>query len=416
MADKAFISLQTRQAETHTLTVAGAATVGGTITLTINAKAVTYTLVTGDSTTTAASGLAAAVSASTEPEFQQISPVSASGAVVTLVARDAGRFLTPTGAGALSVSSAGGPTLTDAVLVIGKSPANGDDPVNFQGGVLPANNDTLTFQNGTSPMLFDLTYLAAFDIPALTVLPTYSGNGIGLPVFAAEGYREYRGGRAVLKSCPALQVELPAAAGVTSYRFDTGSTAACALRVEGTGNPGIGQEQVDWIGTHGSNSVEVLGAGVTIAPNFGETATLGAIKAVQGAVSAGIGVTMASASLEDSDMDTRASVPTLNMNGGSSIVVRDAAVLGVVQIDGGTLRHAGSGDVTSLYIGSGGVADFGGSRDLITVTNVDVNEGGTLLDPYRRVTWTNGVGLPRTGLANVTLDLGTNFRINTANY
>ncbi len=416
MADKAFISLETRQAETHTETLGGVATVGGVVGITINAKLVSYTLVTGDTLTTAADGLRAAIQASGEPEFQQFGTVSASGQVVTLTARDPARFITATGAGAISTSSSGGPTIADAVLVAGKSPANANDAVNWQGGVLPADGDTLTFQSGTAPMLFDLSYLAAFDVPLLKVLPSYSGNGIGLPVFSAEGYREYRGGRLTLASCDSLRVELPNAAGPTSYRFDTGASSPCAVYVAGTGNPGIGQEQVDWIGADGDNSVEVLGAGVTIAPNFGETATLGEVKAVQGAVSCGVGVTLASVSLEDSDLDTRADVPILVMNGASSVVVREAAVVTTAAIDGGTFRHASSGGMTNLNVGSGGVADFGGSRDLITVVNCDLNEGGAILDPYKRVTWTNGIGLPRTGLANVTLDLGTNIRLNVSDY
>jgi hypothetical protein len=416
-ANKNFIANEIRQAEIHTLTIGGTPAAGDTVFLTINSKKITYTLVTGDTTSTTAAALASAIRLSREGEFSQFSLTVAS-AVITITANSPGRPITATGSGSLTVGATGGVTITDALVQSNLGPADANDINNWQGGVLPLTTDTLFFDNATFPMLYNLSIMSGFSLAAIYVKPTFSGGGIGLPLFAPEGYREYRGGRLTLTACPILRVELPDAAGAGSFRFDTGSTASTVF-ILGSGNPGIGQEQVDWIGSSVSSTVEVLNAGVTIATGYGETASVSEINGTGSAISLGSGVSVTTLNVDSCTVDARCNLPTVNMNNGSTLTIRDTATMGTVQLDSGTLTHISSGNITTLYLGSGATADFSQSRDPITITNVDMNEGSVLLDPYKRITFTNAIGLPRTGgqlSGLVTLDLGTNLRIQRSAY
>lgn len=416
-ANKNFIANEIRQAEIHTLTIGGTPTAGDTVFLTINSKKITYTAITGDTTSSIASGLAALIRASREGEFSQFS-LTVSAAIITITANAPGRPITATGSGSLSVGATGGTTITDALVQGNLGPADANDINNWQGGVLPLTTDSLYFVNATYPMLYNTSFMSGFSLGGIYVKPTFTGGGIGLPLFAPEGYREYRGGRFTVTACPILRVELPDAAGAGSFRFDTGGTASTVF-ILGNGNPGIGQEQVDWIGSSSSSTVEVLNAGVTIATGYGETASASAINGTGSAISLGAGVTVNNLTIDSCTVDARCNLPAVNMNNGSSLTIRDSATMGTVQLDSGTLTHISSGNITTLYLGSGATADFSQSRDPITITNVDLNEGATLLDPYKRCTFTNAIGLPRTGgqlSGLVTLDLGTNLRIQRSAY
>lgn len=416
-ANKNFIANEIRQAEIHTLTIGGTPAAGDTVFLTINSKKITYTAITGDTTSSIASNFASLIRASREGEFSQFS-LTVSAAIITVTANAPGRPITASGSGSLVVGATGGVTIVDALVQANLGPADANDINNWQGGVLPLTTDSLYFENATFPMLYNLSFMSGFSLGAIYVRPTFTGGGIGLPAFAPEGYREYRGGRLTLTACPILSIELPDASGAGSFRFSTGATAS-AVFILGNGNPGIGQEQVDWIGSSSSSTVEVLNAGVSIATGYGETASVDEIEGTGSAISLGSGVTVATLNIDSCTVDARCNLPSVSMNNGASLTIRDSATMGTVQLDSGTLTHISSGNITTLYLGSGAVADFSQSRDPITITTVDMNEGSTFLDPYKRCTVTNGWGMPRTGgqlSGLITLDLGTNLRIQRSAY
>ena len=130
-------------------------------------------------------------------------------------------------------------------------------------------------------------------------------------------------------------------------------------------------------------------------------------------------MTVNTISHEDSALDTRCSVPTLNLNGASTATIRDEATVGTMEIDSGTVNYISSGTITSVNIGSGGTLDLSNGRDPVTITNCTLNEGSTLLDPYQRVTFTNRIAVPRTGgllSGNINVNFGTNIRIQISAY
>jgi len=417
VATRTFIANETRRSQSHVITVGGTAALNATLTLTINSKLATYTANATDTIATMITGWANAIRTSVEGEFQQLQ-IATTATTMTVSATTPGRYFTPTGAGSLTISATGGPTVSQAVQYAGLSPSDASDTSNWQGGLVPVNNDSIVIDNATSPFLYNTGYLASINIASLVVYSTFSGAGMGFPVFAPEGYRQYLGGRVSFQTLSACQLELPATATPSSFRLNTGSNP-CAMVVTGVGNPGIGNEQVDWVGNSNTNSLEVLGAGVTIGALAGDTSIINTIKAVSAAITIGSNVTIGSVSLENSAMDCRSNLPILTIDNGSTLTLREDATLGDVQLDSGFLRHNSSGDITSLKIGSAATADFSGSRDPITITYLEINEGGGFLDPYQRVSFPGGIKVTRTGgtlTGQVTLDLGTNYTLKREAY
>lgn len=413
MATKRYLGIEVRRTEKHQLSVTAVA-VGVPIGITINSKTVQYIPVTGDTTTTAAANLVAAIRDAVDAEFKQfnVSVNSTTATKIDIVMNEPGVFLTADGNTALTVVSGGGSTITDTVTQAGKSPADGADTVNWSGGALPANSgDDWYFEDAPFPMWYNTT--TAFtgkSATSITVRPTFSGNGIGLPKFTQDGYQEYRGDRLVLTACTTLRVELPAGAGFEAYRFNTGTTAACALTVIGQGDGTVGQEAVEWIGGFAGTVVEVLGGSLRIAPYVGDVATVPILKVVNGAVTLGAGVTLTTATIEDSGVDMRCNCTTMTIDGqagSSQVAVRNTAAFTTLTIQTGTVLHNSSGTIGTLEVGPGATVDFSGSADPMTITNkVKLHKGATFWDPNGRVTLTAGWTTVQCAASDVTFNAG----------
>jgi hypothetical protein len=107
-------------------------------------------------------------------------------------------------------------------------------------------------------------------------------------------------------------------------------------------------------------------------------------------------------------VDCRSDVATLTMHGGSVEYRAENAT--TVKCWSGRLYWLTDAAITSLYVG-GGTMDASRSFEGFTVTNAYVYRQGTVLDPYERVTWSNGLALTGCALADVTLQLGTDVTI-----
>jgi len=75
---------------------------------------------------------------------------------------------------------------------------------------------------------------------------------------------------------------------------------------------------------------------------------------------------------------------------------------------GGTCTYNSDDTITLFVIEGSGRLDFGREPTPVTVTQGQVHRGGTVLDPYGRVIWTNEIELIRCSLTEVILDLGRN--------
>lgn len=196
------------QAQTFTITIADTWAGADTITITINTK--TLVLIVGALTSTndVAEALAAAINASSQtdgvvgtelrnvggqqiPELTELVATVASN-VVTLTGTTLGKPI----ALAVSEVTAGDGTATLATTVIATGPNHADNANNWSGNTLPADGDTIRFDEGAVSCLYALDYFRTNSI-ALNFVRTgdYTGT-IGLPATNADNssatYAEYR--------------------------------------------------------------------------------------------------------------------------------------------------------------------------------------------------------------------------------
>lgn len=411
------------RAQVGTFTIAGTPAAGNTVGVTINGKNVSYTLITGDDTTTTASGLADALRAATDGEFKLITWTN-DAAIVTATAATPGVPYTPTGAGSVTTTATGGgATNTHAAVTANSSPNDVSDTANWSAGSLPVGADDVLIEATDQPLLWNLSALSAVTLASLKVRDSFapqSASWVGNPVVHPTlGFREFRGSELTVQGVTTLEVNLNANAPAGAFQFNVGAVA-CALKVTGSGGSAVREECVFWRGTENTaNTIEVYGGSVALQPliySSTGTAKCQTIKVINGTVRLESGATAnTSASVQDSTLDTRATVPTLTVFGdASAVTVRDAATVGtLLTIDEGRVSWLSSGAVPVLKGGSGGVIDFAGSFTAVTVGSgagtVVLDEGFSYLDPERRTLASLAATtmlLNRAGLGGVTLDFG----------
>ena len=83
-------------------------------------------------------------------------------------------------------------------------------------------------------------------------------------------------------------------------------------------------------------------------------------------------------------------VTTLTVDDGTCTVRGDATVAALI-VNGGTCQYESSGTINSMTVS--GAVDFSGDMSPRTVTDTTLKRGGRILDPYRSVTFTNGIQL-----------------------
>lgn len=167
-------------AQVRRYTLTGTPDAGDTVSLVVNLKEATYTLVTGDTLATAMAGLAAAWVAAVFPEAREANASYTTGdAFLDLTASTAGKPFTVTAA-------ATGVTLTATDVTASKGPSHVDDADNWTDGI-PTADDNVIIAGGAS-LLYGLGTLAGTTCD----LRASFENAIGLPKWNTAGYYEYR--------------------------------------------------------------------------------------------------------------------------------------------------------------------------------------------------------------------------------
>lgn len=411
MATLNWIAGNVTRTQRATLTITSA-TVGNTNGLTVAGKTISYTAVTGDSTSTIASALTTLLSNAIDSEFRTMSfAVNATSAnVIDITAATPGFPFT--------ASAFGTATPTYSVTVANSSKNDLNATANYSGGALPSNGDTLVFENGPEGVFWNLNALSSVDLAAVIVRSNLDGPNarLGLPTFNTLGFREYRGTTITLGETPILQIYESPTANAETYRFVVDDNAACALDVYGQANGvQIGDEVTVWRGGNASNTVRIVGGSLAVAVGATETAVISSLQVTDGTCQLGSGVTLTTVNAINSIVLVRSNVTTLIVDGPqSTVTVEGTATGGTVTVDDGTLVWNSSGTITTLRIGSGGTLDATGSRLPFTCTNVTLEEGATILDPYGRITLSNPAALNRTSLDKISWTTKTGCTVTIA--
>lgn len=219
---------------------------------------------------------------------------------------------------------------------------------NWSQGTVPANGEHVIYTNSDVPCKYN-TSQAAINPAYLIIDSTYTGS-IGLPVWNAAGYHEFRNTELVLGtngSGPAtmvVQVGEGDGEGAPLLRLNTG-TKQTTLQVMKTGSSSeTGLPALTWRGTHASNVVEVIRGQLGIGIHPGQAATVATLR-------------MSFVDSVDSDADVTV--------GGSvtlGSVLKTGGVLNVACAITGTLENwegdatvTGTGDVAAVKIYGGTV-------------------------------------------------------------
>ena len=399
-------------AQVDTLTVGGTVEIGDKFICTMNGKTLSVSATTTSTSTTASEIATAwnALSSAAYPEFAEVTALAASATVI-LTADTAGKPFTVTVSTTESDGSAAdAQTFTKSSTTTNSGPADWAVAANWSGGAVPVNSDDVIIENTSQDILYSLDQ-SAVTLTSLAIKANYTGK-LGLPKQNPGGYNEYR---TDFLAIGATTITIGEGPGSGSGRIKLNQGAAqTAVTVRNTGSSvETGLPALLWKGTHASNLVSVFKGSVGVAVFGGETATIATLRVdyvsnVSGDadVRLGSGVTLTTITKPGGTLEVNSNATTITHLGGTLHHI--SGTITTLTIDGGEVYSYGVGTITTINVGSGAKADFGRAVLGITVTNCNLYEKGTLLDPNGRVTFSNGIVCVRTDLPNVTLNVGHN--------
>lgn len=389
-------------AQVDTLTIGGTPVAGNTITATINGKNITYTLVSGDTTATAAAGLQAllAATATVPPEFNEVT-WTVSGSVVTATSALAGRPFTLGGS-----ATGGGATVTHALVTANSGPSDVGLGSNWnRGGAsgLPQNGDDVVVNDSSVPMLWNLAALASIQFKTYQRWQSMTGN-IGLPENNPAGYVEYR--PTYFQFVGPVAATLPMTLGMGSTgsgpgreRYNLGNQQF-TLNVLAAGGA-LDDYAVRILGGNANNVIRVQGTSVGVAMLSGETSTLSAATVDGGGLLAlGIGVSFSAGTLtcRNGSLVLNCAPAAVVAESGSQVIVGESlSSTGVALVFAAVTARSGSrvswlssATITTLVLETGSVLDKAQDVRAMQITNSAI-DGDTcqVLDPNNAITWTN---------------------------
>lgn len=276
----------------------------------------------------------------------------------------------------------------------------------------PAATDDVIFRSSDVNCSYGLEANTGDTLASLTVESTFTGQ-IGLPRTTGD-YYEYRPRRLAVG---ATAVEIGSGNGLGSNRIYLDLEAVqTAVTVLSSAASVDDDPPIQITGTNVSNVFRVLsgsvGIGVTEPGDTpaGATLTIGTGSNNQGQadvlVDAG---TITTIEQIGGESELKCSATTLNLRSGDCTVA-GSGTFTTVNCDS-ELDYRGTGTTTTINIGPTGELSLANSAVGATFTNVNVYAGGTLVDPWLKGTYSNGIDLVRSGLSDVDLQLGSNITL-----
>lgn len=433
MATRHWLGAAASISQVTTITIGGTWATSDTLTITSgNGNDLVATVGALTATTDVAALLAAAFNATSATDSlvgdesrnlggQQIAEftdivASAENSTVVLTAQTAGLPFTVS----VSKSSASG-TISASETTSATGANFADNADNWSGNTLPVDGDEIVFDAGNVDVLFGLD-LSAVTPTAIVRTMNYTGR-IGLPatneIDPSNPYPEYRPrylqlGNAADATNTAVTIGGGDGAGGGRMNLDSGD-GQVTMNVYNTG-PAENEHAVVWKGTHASNEINVHRGELAIAPGESETAAVATLRVGyienqtgDASVQCGAGVSLTNVVQTGGSSTIRGNTTSLQISAGVAELIAGAHAL--IELLGGEVIYRSTGAITNANIASGGRLDFSRDGRSRTVANCQLNSRGELHDPFRTVTFTNGVDLYRTHLGDTTLDLGTHVTL-----
>src|SRR3990172_1144121 len=402
MANKRWLGRAGAVAEVNTITIALTWAAGDTITVTINAKDLLVTIGTLVTTAQVATTLKQAWEGETftdttatvrpsggGPDFTEYSEITAtvSGSVVTLTGDTAGVPWNVNSGMAVTEVTAGTGTATLANATAATGPNFASDADNWSPTGVPGAADDLWFDNSDVSVLYGLDGISG-TLTSCNVARSYIGT-IGLPATNASGYPEYRLTYFDI-DCSAITIGYGEGSGSGRIKINSGSVQT-ALLIESTGSPAeVGIGAVVWNGTHASNTLRLQDGSVSISAFNGEPAALLTAEVTNGTLENGAGFTapLGTLTIQAGNVTMRDNVTTVTIADGTLTLLGTATVT-TLNLDGGTFIHKSSGAITTAQVT--GLLDASQDNSSRTITTCNLKRGGSILDPLRTITFSNGI-------------------------
>lgn len=294
-----------------------------------------------------------------------------------------------------SKSSASGVITYSSAATTATSQVHASIAANFSGNSALANNDTLVFDSGTTPMLYNLaTYSSGspVQLAAINKYKAYTGQ-VGLRDInvdtSSKTYSEYRtkyfttNNNSVTTTCNG---EIGDGPGSQLFAWDAGA-GQVLLNLFGKGSR-IDNGVPCWLfkGTHVSNVVNNIAGDIGIAFYGGESATVATLVTGDGPQSqastlCGSGCTLTTVTLNGGTQETNSAITTANQNGG--FWTHKSGTITTANIYGGTHYPNGSATYTTLNLY--GTFDCSRGTSSFTITNtVQLYKGAKFIDPQGR--------------------------------
>lgn len=274
---------------------------------------------------------------------------------------------------------------------------------NWSGAAVPTDSDDVIFENSDQDVTEGFAQ-SAVTLASLTIKASYTGT-IGTDAsYLAIGATAVNIGQGEGDGSPKIKLNT----GTVQTALTIYSTATATDDTLGA---------VQWKGTHADNVVTVQSGHLGVAMSGGEAATIATLnvgyttnQSTDSTVWLGSGCTLTTINQTGGELVAQSNVTTFTQYGGTSSL-EGTMTLGTGTIYGGTCYYRSNGTCTTLVVTGGGVVDYSRNARARTVTNADVYSGATVLDPWKTVTWTNGIDLNYIGLDDVALDIGKNFTL-----
>lgn len=269
-----------------------------------------------------------------------------------------------------------------------------DNVDNWSGNAVPANNDTVTFDEGNTDCKYNLNLGCQ---PTFIVKSRAFTGYVGLPETnkddTARPYREYRSPTYLTTTNNSVTTVADIETGLSGagsgrFKWDAGAGQA-VLNIYGRGpraNEGV--PSVLFKGSHASNEVNNLEGDLGIAFFAGETAVVPTLRTGSGPGSqaetiCSSGVTLTSTTCNGGKQRTDSAITTAIVNAGEHY--HESGTITTATVNGGTLFPLGDATITTLTVGSNGTFDASKGTDTFTITNtVQLYKGASFIDPAGR--------------------------------
>lgn len=422
MASVTWVGGAAAVSQVQSFTFAGTWEVGDVIRVSVGQKVWDYPVTSTTIATFFPLFLAAynALSASDYPEMAEMTCAGTSP-TATFTADTAGRpftiTLTPlesnlSAADAQTIEGAGVAT-TGTATTASAGPNDWSTLKNWSGGALPANSDSVYFENNDDDVKYGLAQ-SGVTLTLLEIKASFTGT-VGLPIANADAteYPEYRA-RALAISATTLNVGAGDGQGSGRLLINTG-TAQTALTVYGTaGGLDTDLAALQWKGTHASNVVNVLAGSADVAWFAAEAATVATLRVgyetsqdSDAAVRCSSGVTLTTVVQNGGNLVINSAATTVTKHAGTLSTFGSGAITTLHNYDG-AFNFGSTGTITTYNGGAGSTLTRASNLAAVTVTTANLTPGATVSDDAGVVVWTNGIALTRGRVRDYSIDVGFN--------